>query len=91
MRILIDTNIIIAALIKNSGAREVILSGKFDLFSPELVIEEVNKYKKLICKKAPYVACYLSLKCEYLWTNDLDFTGIKKVKVINTGELLNLV
>ena len=52
MKILIDTNIVIAALIKNSKAKEIILSGKFELFSPDFVLEEVNKYKKDICEKA---------------------------------------
>ena len=52
MKILIDTNIIIAALIKNSKAREIILSGKFEFSSPEFVLEEVSKYKKYICNKA---------------------------------------
>ena len=123
MKILIDTNIIIAALIKNNKAREVILSGKFEFVSPEFVLEEVNKYKKYICDKAkissevldlvvniifekitlvpkeeydefieeyreimerdvkdiPYVACYFAMNCNYLWTNDLDFTGKKDV------------
>ncbi|MBI5065139.1 hypothetical protein HZA97_02775 [Candidatus Woesearchaeota archaeon] len=135
MKILIDTNIVIAALIKNSSAREVILSGKFELFSPEFVMEEINKYKKHICEKAdisvdvfemvvdilfekitlmskekydefiedareimkrdikdiPYVACYLAIKCEYLWTNDLDFTGMKGIEIISTRALLNLL
>lgn len=56
MKILVDTNIIIAALIKD----------------------------------IPYVACYLSLKCDYIWTNDLDFIRKKNLKIISTKELLNL-
>ncbi len=135
MKILIDTNIIIAALIKNNKAREVILSGKFEFVSPEFVLEEVNKYKKYICDKAkissevfdlvvniifekitlvpkeeydefieesreimerdvkdiPYVACYFAMNCNYLWTNDLDFTGKKELKLISIKELLELI
>ena len=135
MKILIDTNIIIAALIKNNKAREVILSGKFEFVSPEFVLEEVNKYKKYICDKAkissevldlvvniifekitlvpkeeydefieesreimerdvkdiPYVACYFAMNCNYLWTNDLDFTGKKELKLISIKEMLELI
>ena len=135
MKILIDTNIIIAALIKNNKAREVILSGKFEFVSPEFVLEEVNKYKKYICDKAkissevfdlvvniifekitlvpkeeydefieesreimerdvkdiPYVSCYFAMNCNYLWTNDLDFTGKKELKLISIKELLELI
>ncbi len=135
MKILIDTNIIIAALIKNNKAREIILSKKFDFVSPEFVLEEVNKYKKYICNKAkisseifdlvmnslferitlvqkeeydefieesreimerdvkdiPYVACYLAMNCNYLWTNDLDFFGKKELKIISAKEILDMI
>ena len=135
MKILIDTNIVIAALIRNNKAREIILSGKFELFSPDFVLEEVNKYKKEICEKAqisddvfemiteiifekiniipkeeydkfieksreimkedikdiPYVACYFSLKCDAIWTNDRDFSGKTELKIISTKELLDIL
>ena len=52
MKIVIDTNMIIAALVKDSKAREVIMSNKFGFVSPDFVLEEVNKYKDEICKKS---------------------------------------
>lgn len=37
-----------------------------------------------------YVACYLALNCEYIWTNDSDFNNKKEFKIINTEELLKI-
>ncbi len=124
MKIVIDTNMIIAALVKNSMAREIIMSGKFEFVSPDFVLDEIYKYEDYICEKAgltgtefellmalifqnidivpasdympyeenakvimkddikdiPYVACYLSLKCDGIWTNDTDFESKKEIK-----------
>ncbi len=52
MRLVIDTNMIIAALIKDSKAREIIILNKFEFYSPDFVLEEIRKYKDYICKKA---------------------------------------
>jgi len=52
MRIVIDTNIIISALIKDSLARLLILFGNLDLVSPEFTMDEVNKYKGIILDKS---------------------------------------
>lgn len=120
MEIVIDTNMVIAALIKDSKAREIIMNNKFKFVSPDFVLEEINKYKEEICKKSglskeefellmmliferidiiptldyemykknakeimkddikdvPYVACYLALKCDGIWTNDHDYKNI---------------
>ena len=42
-------------------------------------------------KDMPYVACFLALKCDGIWTNDPDYDGKEGVKVINTGDLLALL
>ena len=52
MQIVIDTNMIIAALIKDSKAREIITSDKFEFVSPDFVLDEIYKYENYICEKA---------------------------------------
>lgn len=52
MRLVIDTNRVVASLIKDSISREMLLSNKFSFYSPTYLIEELNKYKELIIKKA---------------------------------------
>ena len=52
MEIIVNTNRIIAALIKDSASRKIILNEKFTLYTIEFGINEVKKYKELIKKKA---------------------------------------
>lgn len=108
MILVVDANIVIAALIKNNKTREILLSGKFKFLAPDFVKEETFKYLEYVTQKsgmekddlsllvtlvfqeiqtipkgdyepepkkaeelmkedikdAPYVACYLALKCD---------------------------
>ena len=135
MKIVIDTNMVIAALIKDSKAREIIMSDKFEFVSPEFVLDEIYKYEGYICKKTglsknefellmalifqkitiipmseyekfkekskiimkedlkdvPYVACYLALKCDGIWTNDSDYKNKKQIKIFSTKDFLGLL
>ncbi len=52
MKLVIDANIIVAALVRNSKARDIIVSGKFELVSPDFVLQEVYKYEDYICSKS---------------------------------------
>jgi putative PIN family toxin of toxin-antitoxin system len=52
MRLIIDTNRLAAALIKSSVTREIILSDKFELFSPDYVLTEIDKNREYLIKKA---------------------------------------
>ena len=52
MKVIIDTNRIIAALVKNGISREIILLGNIEFISPEFTIKEVRKYKEEILKKS---------------------------------------
>lgn len=52
MKLVVDTNRIIAALIKDSANRKVLFSGNFDLFTPQETLNEIRKYKDYIIKKA---------------------------------------
>lgn len=48
MNVVIDTNIVIAALLKDSQTRKLLLYPKNDLYYPEISINEIEKYKPMI-------------------------------------------
>jgi len=54
MKLVLDTNILISALVKKGFAREFIFTRGFgfELFSPAYTLSEINKYKEHICQKA---------------------------------------
>jgi len=52
MRLIIDTNRLNAALIKSSVTREIILSDKFDLYSPDYALTEIDNNREYLIKKA---------------------------------------
>jgi predicted nucleic acid-binding protein len=135
MILVVDANIVIAALIRNGKSREILLSGKFKFVAPDFVKEETLKYLDYIKKKtgmskddlnllvvlvfqeiqtipqsdyeteidkakglmkedikdSPYVACYLALKCDGIWTNDPDYVGKEGVKVYTTEYLMRFL
>lgn len=43
MELVVDANILFAALIKNSHTRHLLLSGKHTLYFPEFLLEELNE------------------------------------------------
>ena len=52
MRLVIDSNRFIAALIKNGLSRTIISSKNISFYSPSYVLEEVKKYLPYIIKKS---------------------------------------
>ncbi|MEK6852645.1 MAG: PIN domain-containing protein [Nanoarchaeota archaeon] len=52
MEIIVNTNKIIAALVKDSYSRKIILHSKFNLMTLDFSIKEIEKYKGFIIKKA---------------------------------------
>lgn len=52
MNLIIDTNIIISAFIKDSKTRELLIETKNTYYSPEYLKEEINKHKDLILEKS---------------------------------------
>ena len=52
MKIVIDSNILISALIKNSVTRKIIMEFGLRFYYPALAIQEVEKYKDLILEKS---------------------------------------
>lgn len=52
MNIVIDTNILVASLIKDSISRKVLVESDFTFFYPEIAFHEVRKYKDLVLEKS---------------------------------------
>ncbi len=77
MKIVIDANIIIAALIKESKTREILKNNKFEFISPEFIIEETHKYRTVICKKAGITKEIFEMLMDLIFEN---------IKIINNEE-----
>jgi predicted nucleic acid-binding protein len=52
MLLVVDTNIIISSLIKDSGTREILLTTDIIFVAPEWVHTEIEKHRELISQKA---------------------------------------
>ena len=88
MNIIIDTNIFISALIKDSLTREIIVNSPFHFFITEGELIEIKKYEKLIIKKSGLSAIELKelirilLKYMNVVRNDLILEHKNKAKEI---------
>ena len=51
MKIIVDTNRIVAALIKNSTSRRILFSNKFEFLTTEFATKELSDHKKEILVK----------------------------------------
>ena len=51
MKLVIDANVFISALLKNGRTRELLLDDSFEIYSPLFLKEEVLKYKSYIARK----------------------------------------
>ena len=54
MNIVLDTNILISALIKNSATRKIIIYSGLNFFYPEISFKEIIKHKEYILDKSGY-------------------------------------
>jgi predicted nucleic acid-binding protein len=52
MKIVADTNIVIAGLIKDSTVRKILANENISFFSPDFVIDEVIKHRDYIIQKS---------------------------------------
>ena len=52
MKLIIDSNILLSALIKDSTTRKIIVTSNWNFFYPEMSFHEIKKYKDLVIKKA---------------------------------------
>lgn len=51
MKLIVDANILFAALIKEGLTAELLISDKLQLFAPEFLLTEFSKYETLILEK----------------------------------------
>ena len=54
MKLVIDSNRIIATLIRDSTNRRIILSQRFQFVCPPEMVDEILKYKDFVINKAKY-------------------------------------
>ncbi len=52
MKLIIDTNILISSLLKDSTTREILFNESLSFYLPEIVLNEVNKYLPYIIQKS---------------------------------------
>lgn len=53
MKIVVDANIIIAALLGSRAKLTILTSQNHTFYAPRKIIDEIKKYKFLICEKLP--------------------------------------
>ncbi|MDD4983642.1 MAG: PIN domain-containing protein [Candidatus ainarchaeum sp.] len=83
MDLVIDTNILISALISSNGKiRELIFSDKFKLFAPEYVFLEIYEHKQEIIKKAELSESEFELALSVLFTKII-ITPSEEIKVFS--------
>ena len=75
MKFVIDTNILISALIKDSITRRIIAEVENNFFYPKISLQEISKYKKLILEKSrikekEYVKLFNSLLKKIILVSD---------------------
>ena len=52
MKLIVDTNILISALIRDSVTRKIIIYSGIDLYYPEISLHELRKHEKNIIRKS---------------------------------------
>jgi len=52
MRLVVDSNAFISALLKDGVSRELVLNFQLELFIPEVAFEEINEHKKELIKRS---------------------------------------
>ncbi len=73
MIFIIDTNVLLSALIKDSATRKILIETDWDFLYPQIAIKEIHKHKDFIIQKAGITEQNYNL---------LLFLMMKKVKTI---------
>ena len=82
MKFVVDTNIILSALLKDGLCREILTDFNFSFFIPSFALSEIMKYKEYVCKKVP-----ISQENFTLLLNKL----FEYIKIVPTGRYQNHV
>lgn len=69
LKLILDTNIILKALIKNSKVRAILLSPNYQLYVPAYAVEEVKKHVPLLIEKTGLSEEKIKLALGILLTN----------------------
>ncbi len=80
MKLVIDANVVISALIADSKTRELIVTLEPDLLTPAFVHDEVENYEDLIVEKSgmePDRVVQLSTSCSSTSRSSLPTTSIR--------------
>jgi predicted nucleic acid-binding protein len=83
MKLVIDTNIILSALIKDSITRKIIIESNWEFYYPLISFYEINKYKNLVLKKSNISKEKYELLLMYLFKHII---LIKNDKILNNLE-----
>jgi len=78
LKLIVDTNILLGALIKNSTTRSILLNPNHAFYLPEFAKEEVAKH-------------FLSIECNGIWSIDRDLKEQKLIRVWSTIELMKIL
>ena len=78
MKIILDVNVILSALIRDSTTRKIILNSQFDFYFPEPSLHKIRKNKDYILKKSGLT------EEEY---NKIMATLFKYIKLVPTEEI----
>jgi len=69
LKLVLDTNVLLKALIKDSVVRGIVVGPKHEFLIPEYAIEETRKHVRLIEKKSGLSALQIDSVLETLLTN----------------------
>ena len=136
MKFVINSNRLMAALIKDASSRYVLFFPHFDFYAPDFLRDELEKYKdevqkkskltstqfeKIYCdainrihlvpvslfqeklaeaekimekydiKDSPFLAVYLVMKIDGIWSEDSHFSKQKICKIFSTHEMIRII
>jgi predicted nucleic acid-binding protein len=69
MKFVVDTNVILSSLIKDSLTRKIIKNIEFEFYAPSFSLSEINKYKKYVCEKASITEKQFDILLKNLFEN----------------------
>lgn len=52
MKFILDVNVLLSALIRDSSTRKIIINSGLDFYFPEISLNKIDKYKEYIIEKA---------------------------------------
>jgi len=77
--IILDTNILISALIRGSVTRRIIIESGFDFAYPEISMQELLRHKKYILEKSGYI----EKEFEAIISKILEYINLVPMDIIN--------